>query len=91
MAKRTRTILAFLVSFILAAIFALTLTVAVAAMLIGMAGINTWLSYIVGAFFGLLSIALGLTTFEILISLPTMFRFRKQLDSPAESATYEET
>ncbi len=91
MAKRTLTILAFIVSFILAAIVALTLTASVAAMLIGMAGLNVWLSYIVGAFFGLLSIALGLTTFEILVSLPTMFRFRKQLHSPEESATYEET
>ena len=91
MAKRTLTILAFSVSFTLAVIFAVALTASVAAMLIGMAGLNAWVSYIVGAMFGLLSIAIGATAFEVVICLPRTLGFEEFVDAPEESPTPEDT
>ena len=91
MAKRTLTILAFSVSFTLAVIVGVALTASVSAMLIGMAGLSTWVSYIVGAMFGLLSIAFGFTTFEVLLLLPSIFRLENPVDSRQETTASENT
>ena len=91
MAKRTLTILAFSVSFTLAVIVAVALTASVGATLISMAGLNAWVSYIVGAMFGLLSIAFGVTVFEVVICLPRTLRFQKSVVPTEESPTPEDT